>query len=97
MPDSYPKRGALARPLLELLGDGLEHDDDWICESLIRRFGVDESKIPVCKKTGRPRFRNEIDFAKGRIGDEGKGKGWIHQVRPKHYQILPAGLAILSD
>jgi len=82
---------------MELLGDGLEHDDDWIRESLIRRFGVDESKIPVCKKTGRPRFRNEIDFAKGLIGDKGKGKGWIHQVSNRRYQILPAGLAQLSS
>ena len=53
--------------------------------------------LPVCKKTGRPKFRNEIDFAKGRIGDKGKGKGWIRQVSDKHYQILPAGLAVLSE
>lgn len=97
MPDSYPKRKALELPLLELLGDGLVHDDDDICESLIRRFNVDESKIGVNKKTGRPKFRNEIDFAKGRIGDKGEGKGWIRQLSDKHYQILPAGLAALSE
>jgi hypothetical protein len=95
MPDSYPKRKALERPLLELLSDGAVHDDEEICESLIRRFGVNESKIPVCKRTGRPKFRNEIDWAKGRIGDKGKGKGWIRQVSDRHYQILPAGLAAL--
>jgi hypothetical protein len=97
MPDSYPKRKALERPLLELLGDGLVHDDDEICESLIRRFHVNESNLPVINKTRRPQFRNEIDFAKGRIGDKGKGKGWIRKVSEKHYQILPAGLATLSD
>jgi restriction endonuclease Mrr len=96
MPDSYPKRKALERPLLELLRDGLVHDDDDICESLIRRFHVDESKIGVNKKTGRPKFRNEIDWAKGRIGDKGKGKGLIRQVGDRHYQILPAGLAVVS-
>ncbi len=97
MPDSYPKRKALERPLLELLSDRLVHDDDEICESLVRRFGVNEASIGVNRKTGRPRFRNEIDWAKGRIGDKGKGKGWIRQVSDKHYQILPAGLAALSD
>jgi restriction endonuclease Mrr len=95
MPDSYPKRKALERPLLELLSDGAVHDDDEICESLIRRFGVDESQLPIIKKTGRPKFRNEIDWAKARIGDKGKGKGWIHQVSDKRYQILPAGLDAL--
>jgi hypothetical protein len=96
MPDLYPKRKALELPLLELLGDGLVHDDDDICESLILRFHVDESKLSFTKK-GRPRFRNEIDWAKGRIGDKGEGKGWIRQVSDKHYQILPAGMAVLSN
>jgi hypothetical protein len=97
MPDSYPKRKALQRPLLELLSDGLVHDDDEICESLVLRFRVDETRIGVNKKTGRPKFRNEIDFAKGRIGDKGKGKGWIRQVSDRHYQILPAGLEVVSN
>jgi hypothetical protein len=97
MPDSYPKRKALGMPLLELLSDGAVHDDDEICESLVRRFGVDESKLPIIKKTGRPKFRNEIDWVKVRLGDKGKGKGWIRQVNDRHYQILPAGLAVLSE
>jgi restriction endonuclease Mrr len=96
MADLYPKRKALERPLLELLSDGLVHEDDEICNSLVRQFGVDESKLGVIKKTGRPKFRNEIDFAKGKIGDKGKGKGLIHQVSDGRYQILPAGLAVLS-
>lgn len=91
-----PKRRVIARALLEFLGDGQIRDDDEICESLIQRFNIDESALPPCKRTGRPRFRNEIDFAKGLIGDKGKGDGLIRQVSDKHYQILPAGSAALS-
>jgi restriction endonuclease Mrr len=93
MPDSsLPKRSAIARALLELLSDGRVYGDDEICESLIQRFGVDESKLPVLKKTGRPKFRNEIDWVKGDLGDEGRGKRFIRQVSEKKYQILALGL-----
>jgi restriction endonuclease Mrr len=98
MPESrIPKRRVLARALVEFLSDGQVRDDDEICESLIQRFGIDESTLSVNKRTGRPRFRSEIDFAKGLAGDKGKGDGLIRQVSDKHYQILPAGLAALSE
>lgn len=94
-PNLIPKRYVLGRALVEFLGDGKVRNDVEICESLIRRFGIDEPSLGVCKRTHRPRFRNEVDFAKGLVGDKGKGKGWIRQVSHKHYQILPAGLATL--
>jgi restriction endonuclease Mrr len=98
MSDAWmPKRREISRALLELLSDGRVHDDNEICESLVHRFGVDESKLPVIKKTGRPKFRNEIDWVKVALGDKGRGKRLIRQVRPEHYQILPAGLAELSN
>ena len=89
---SIPKRPAIAHALLELLSDGAVHDDDEICESLIRHFGVDESRLPVIKKTGRPKFRNEIDWVKVSLGDKGRGKHMIRQIRERRYQILPLGL-----
>jgi restriction endonuclease Mrr len=92
MPDSLmPKRPAIARALLELLADGQVHDDEEICESLIRRFGVDESRLPIIKKTGRPKFRNEIDWVKVSLGE-----GKIRQISERHYQILPVGLAAVN-
>jgi hypothetical protein len=91
-----PKRRILGCALVEFLGDGQVHGDDEICEYLIRRFSIDESKLGVNKRTQRPRFRSEVDFAKGLVGDKGKGDGLIRQVSDKHYQILPAGLAALS-
>jgi hypothetical protein len=92
-----PTRRVIADALLELLSDGQVRNDDEICESLIRRFGIDESTLSVNRRTRRPRFRSEIDFAKGLIGDKGKGQGLIRQVSDRHYQILPAGFAALSD
>jgi len=90
-----PKRPAIARALLELLGDGAVHNDDEICESLIGRFGVDESQLPIIKKTGRPKFRNEIDWVKVALGEGKRGKHMIRQISERHYQILPLGLDTL--
>jgi hypothetical protein len=64
------------------LGDGQVRDDDETREALINRFTVDESGFPVCRRTGCPRFRNEIDFA----GTATNGKGFTQRSSLKSFE-----------
>lgn len=82
--------------MLEFLADGLVHDDKEIVAAIAERLGVDLTTLSVIG-TGRTKFGNEIDWVKGKLGEWDRGKHMIRRIRPKHYQILPAGLATLSD
>lgn len=92
-----PDRQSIERALLESLGDGRVHNDDDIVDSLVKRFGLTAADLQEqIFKTGRSKFGNEIDWAKGNLGVGKRGKKLISQIAPKEYQILPAGLAKLG-
>ena len=92
-----PDRASIERALLELLGDGKVHDDDDIVASLVKRFGLTAADLrEQIANTGRSKFGNRIDWAKGDLSEGKRGKKLIHRAGPKKYQILPAGLLKLG-
>lgn len=92
-----PNRQSIAQALLEVLGDGQVHDDDNIVASLKERFGLSAADLAEqISNTGRSKFGNEIDWAKGDLGEGKRGRKLIQRVGNKKYKILPAGLAKLG-
>lgn len=91
-----PDRQSIRDALLEVLGDGrVRHDDD-IVAALVKRFDLSTADLQERTNTGRSKFENEFDFAKGDLGEGKRGQKLIRRVGSKKYVISPAGLAKLG-
>ena len=88
-----PASPAIDQALLELLADGEMHDSDDILSSLADRLALTQADLSQRSKGGIPVFRNLVDFAKVRLGQQ----GLVRRVARKKYQIAASASSTVAQ